>query len=194
MESRCEWPGTNALMIAYHDNEWGLPLHDDRRLFEFLVLDAFQAGLSWQTIINKRENFRLAFDGFHAGKIAEYGPDKVNSLLADAGIIRNRLKIEAAVINARAFLEIQQAFGSFDSFIWQFTGGTTKVNHWTSLREIPARTTESDAMSKALKAAGFKFVGSTICYAFMQAAGMVNDHIVSCHRHQACQHHLISKP
>lgn len=189
MESRCEWPGTNALMIAYHDNEWGVPLHDDRRLFEFLVLDAFQAGLSWQTILNKRENFRQAFDDFDAAAVAAYEPEKVNSLLADAGIIRNRLKIEAAILNARAFLNIQKAYGSFDSFIWQFTGGTTKVNHWISMREIPARSEESDAMSKALKAAGFKFVGSTICYAFMQAAGMVNDHIVSCQRYQACQHH-----
>lgn len=189
MESRCEWPGTNALMIAYHDNEWGVPLHDDRRLFEFLVLDAFQAGLSWQTILNKRENFRQAFDDFDAAAVAAYEPEKVNSLLSDAGIIRNRLKIEAAILNARAFLNIQKAYGSFDSFIWQFTGGTTKVNHWISMREIPARSEESDAMSKALKAAGFKFVGSTICYAFMQAAGMVNDHIVSCQRYQACQHH-----
>ncbi len=189
MESRCEWPGTNALMIAYHDNEWGVPLHDDRRLFEFLVLDAFQAGLSWQTILNKRENFRQAFDDFDAAAVSAYEPEKVNSLLSDAGIIRNRLKIEAAILNARAFLNIQKAYGSFDSFIWQFTGGTTKVNHWISMREIPARSEESDAMSKALKAAGFKFVGSTICYAFMQAAGMVNDHIVSCQRYQACQHH-----
>lgn len=189
MQSRCEWPGTNALMIAYHDNEWGVPLHDDRRLFEFLVLDAFQAGLSWQTILNKRENFRQAFDDFDAAAVSAYEPEKVNSLLSDAGIIRNRLKIEAAILNARAFLNIQKAYGSFDSFIWQFTGGTTKVNHWISMREIPARSEESDAMSKALKAAGFKFVGSTICYAFMQAAGMVNDHIVSCQRYQACQHH-----
>lgn len=189
MESRCEWPGTNALMIAYHDNEWGVPLHDDRRLFEFLVLDAFQAGLSWQSILNKRENFRQAFDDFDAAAVSAYEPEKVNSLLSDAGIIRNRLKIEAAILNARAFLNIQKAYGSFDSFIWQFTGGTTKVNHWISMREIPARSEESDAMSKALKAAGFKFVGSTICYAFMQAAGMVNDHIVSCQRYQACQHH-----
>lgn len=184
---RCSWPSNNALMIAYHDEEWGVPLHDDLRLFEFMILDAFQAGLSWQTIINKRENFRAAFDGFDPVKIADWDESKVEELLSNAGIIRNKLKIAAAIINAKAFLRLQNEFGSFDSYIWQFTGGKTIVNNWESLKEIPVRTPESDAMSEALRKQGFKFVGSTICYAFMQAAGMVNDHLKSCFRHSCCK-------
>ncbi len=170
-------------MRAYHDNEWGVPLHDDQKLFEFLVLDAFQAGLSWQTIINKREHFRKAFDGFDPHRIAAYNSQKIEALMQDPGIIRNRLKISATIGNARAFLRLQQEHGSFDNYIWQFTGGTTLVNRFETLADIPARTAQSDAMSKALVSEGFKFVGSTICYAFMQAAGMVNDHLVSCFRH-----------
>jgi DNA-3-methyladenine glycosylase I len=173
-------------MITYHDKEWGVPLHDDHRLFEFLVLDAFQAGLNWQTIINKREFFREAFDGFDVEKIARYDAAKVTELLQNAGIIRNKLKISAAITNAQAFIRIQQAHGSFDNFIWQFTGGKTIMNRWEQLKDIPVRSAESDAMSKALIQAGFKFVGSTICYAFMQAAGMVNDHLIDCFRYHEC--------
>jgi DNA-3-methyladenine glycosylase I len=170
-------------MEAYHDQEWGVPLHDDRKLFEFLVLDAFQAGLSWQTIINKRDNFRKAFDDFDYQKIACYDQNKIDALLNDSGIIRNKLKVYAAVNNARLFMDIQQEFGSFDTYIWQFTGGSTRINAWTKMEQIPAKTAESDAMSKDLKRRGFKFVGSTICYAFMQAAGMVNDHEIDCFRY-----------
>ena len=171
-------------MTAYHDTEWGVPLHDDRKLYEFLVLDAAQAGLSWQTVLLKRENYRRAFDNFDATKIARYGDRDVARLLADAGIIRNRLKVQSAIVNARCFLAVQKEFGSFDRYIWQFTGAKTRVNRFRSLGEIPAHTTESDAMSKDLRGRGFKFVGSTICYAFMQAAGMVNDHLVNCFRHR----------
>lgn len=171
-------------MIAYHDEEWGVPVHDDRKLFEFVVLDGFQAGLSWSTILNKRENFRKAFANFEPEKIARYTERKVERLLLDKGIVRNRQKVTATVANANAFLEIQDEFGSFDSFVWQFVGGSPKKNRWRSMRQIPASTKESDAMSKALKGRGFKFVGSTICYAFMQAAGMVNDHKVSCFRYK----------
>ena len=170
-------------MMAYHDEEWGVPLHDDRKLFEFLVLDAFQAGLSWSTILNKRANFRRAFDGFDAAKIARYTKRKTESLLADAGIVRNRLKVLAAISNAKAFLDIKAEYGSFDDFIWQFVDRKPRHNKWKSLKQIPAKTKQSDAMSKALKDRGFKFVGSTICYAFMQAAGMVNDHVVGCFRY-----------
>ncbi len=170
-------------MMAYHDEEWGVPLHDDRKLFEFLVLDAFQAGLSWSTILNKRANFRGAFDGFDAAKIARYTKRKTESLLADAGIVRNRLKVLAAISNAKAFLDIKAEYGSFDDFIWQFVDRKPRHNKWKSLKQIPAKTKQSDAMSKALKDRGFKFVGSTICYAFMQAAGMVNDHVVGCFRY-----------
>jgi len=173
----------NSLMEAYHDQEWGVPLHDDRKLFEFLILDAFQAGLSWQTIINKRDNFRKAFDDFDYQKIACYDQNKIDALLNDSGIIRNKLKVYAAVNNARLFMDIQQEFGSFDTYIWQFTGGSTRINAWTKMEQIPAKTAESDAMSKDLKRRGFKFVGSTICYAFMQAAGMVNDHEIDCFRY-----------
>lgn len=183
----CTWPSTNPLMIEYHDKEWGVPLHDDRKLFEFIILDAFQAGLSWNTILNKRKNFENAFDNFDAVKISKYTEKKFDSLMNDAGIIRNRLKIQSTITNAKAFLLVQKEFGSFDKYIWQFTGGKTKINKWKSLKEMPARSAESDAMSKDLLKHGFKFVGSTICYAFMQAAGMVNDHIVSCTRYKEVQ-------
>ncbi len=184
---RCPWPEGNEQMICYHDTEWGMPLHDDRKLFEFLVLDAFQAGLSWAIVLKKREGFRKAFDSFDAHKVARYDARKVKALLADAGIIRNRMKIEATIANARAFLAVQREFGSFDRYIWQFTGGRAKKNRWRTLKQLPARSPESDAMSKALKERGFRFVGSTICYAFMQAAGMVNDHLVGCFRHSQVQ-------
>ncbi len=170
-------------MVAYHDNEWGVPLHDDRKLFEFLVLDGFQAGLSWRTILNKRENFRAAFDGFDIERIARYRKPKIERLLKDAGIVRNRMKVEATVVNAKAFLKTQVEHGSFDSYIWQFVDGTPKQNRWRSMKQLPASTPASDRMSKDLKDRGFKFVGTTICYAFMQAAGMVNDHVVTCFRH-----------
>ncbi len=169
--------------MAYHDEEWGVPVHDDRKLFEYMVLDAFQAGLSWSTILNKRENFRKALDDFEPAKIARYTKRKTDRLLSDAGIVRNKLKVLATVANAGTFLKIQDEFGSFDAFIWQFVDGETKQNRWNTLRQIPAKTSESDAMSKELKGRGFKFVGSTICYAFMQAAGMVNDHEVGCFRY-----------
>jgi DNA-3-methyladenine glycosylase I len=170
-------------MIRYHDQEWGTPLHDDRRLFEFLILEGAQAGLSWETILKKRENYRAAFDNFEASVIARYGQRKVRQLLADSGIVRNRLKIEAAVRNARALLAVQEVFDSFDAYLWSFVGSRPRVNAWRSLKQVPARTPESDAMSKDLRRRGFKFVGSTICYAFMQATGMVNDHVVGCFRH-----------
>jgi DNA-3-methyladenine glycosylase I len=183
-KQRCSWCLSSPKMIKYHDNEWGTPVHNDRKLFEFLVLDAFQAGLSWSTIINKRENFRKAFDNFDYKKIAKYNKTKVNSLLKDTGIIRNRLKIHATIDNAIAFIKVKKEFGSFDKYIWQFTGGKTKHNKWKTLKEIPAKTKESDVMSKDLKARGFRFAGSTICYAFMQATGMVNDHLTSCYRYK----------
>ena len=180
---RCAWAGTDPMMVKYHDEEWGVPVHDDRELFEHLILDAFQAGLSWKTILHKRENFRAAFDGFDAERIARYGEAERVRLLSDAGIVRNRMKVDATFGNARQFLRLQEEHGSFDAWIWQFTDGRTKRNSWDSMHEIPAKTAESDAMSKALKAEGFKFVGSTICYAFMQAAGMVNDHQTDCFRY-----------
>lgn len=181
---RCGWvPENDSQYQAYHDKEWGVPIHDDRLLFEFLILEGAQAGLSWATILKKRDNYREAFDQFDAEKIANYGDKKVQSLLNNAGIVRNRLKIASAIGNAKAFLAVQKEFGSFDAYIWQFTGGKTKVNQWKSLAEVPAKTAESDAMSKDLKKRGFKFAGSTICYAFMQAAGMVNDHEVGCFRY-----------
>lgn len=180
---RCPWVGASELMVRYHDEEWGVPIHDDRKLFEFITLDAFQAGLSWNCILNKRENFRKAFDNFQPELIAEYGEAKINELIADSGIIRNRAKIVATIGNAKAFLAIQQQHGSFDKYIWQFTYGKTTVNSWTELSAIPTSSPESDAMSKSLKQAGFRFVGTTICYAFMQAAGMVNDHLISCFRY-----------
>ena len=178
---RCHW-ATSPLMIEYHDKEWGVPVHDDRVLFEFLILEGAQAGLSWETILNKRENYRRAFDRFDAAKIARYDGKKVRSLMADAGIVRNKLKIASTISNARAFLDLQKEFGSFDHYIWQFVGGKPRINHWKSSQRLPARTPESDAMSKDLKKRGFRFVGSTICYAFMQATGMVNDHSADCIR------------
>ena len=180
---RCPWSEGFKLYRAYHDDEWGLPLRDDRALFELLILEGAQAGLSWATILRKRENYRRAFDGFDAALIANYGDKKVAALLADAGIVRNRAKVAAAIANAKAYLEITADGRSFSDFVWQFVGGVPIANYWTSMAEVPARTTASDAMSKALGRAGFKFVGSTICYAFMQAAGLVNDHLLSCPRH-----------
>jgi len=174
-------------MIAYHDKEWGVPLHDDRRLFEFLLLEGAQAGLSWETILRKRENYRRAFHRFDARRITRYNAKDVRRLLADAGIVRNRLKVHAAISNARQFLEVRRQFGSFDAYIWRFVGGKPIQHHLRSLKDIPATTPESDAMSKDLRKRGFKFVGSTICYAFMQAVGMVNDHAVDCFRYKACK-------
>jgi DNA-3-methyladenine glycosylase I len=179
---RCAWP-SNELSILYHDREWGVPQHDDRVLFEFLILEGAQAGLSWDTILQKRENYRAAFDGFEAKKIARYDRRKVQSLLRNEGIVRNRLKIASTIRNAKAFLAIQKEFGSFDRYIWQFVGGKPRVNAWKLGNRLPAFTPESDAMSKDLKKRGFNFVGSTICYAFMQATGMVNDHAVECFRY-----------
>lgn len=176
----CNWPGEDMLMRTYHDEEWGAPLHDDRKLFEFMVLDAFQAGLSWRTILYKRENFRRAFDNFEVEKIALYNEAKIQTLMQDVTIIRNQAKIRATVGNAKSFLQIQSEFGTFDRYIWQFTDGKTIDNHPHSNVDIPAKSNESDAMSKDLLKRGFKFVGSTICYAFMQAAGMVNDHLEGC--------------
>jgi DNA-3-methyladenine glycosylase I len=179
---RCNWP-SDPLSIRYHDEEWGLPEHDDGILFEFLILEGAQAGLSWDTVLQKRENYRAAFDGFNPQRVARYNQRKQASLLLNPGIIRNRLKIASAIRNAKAFLSIQKEFGSFDSYIWQFVGGKPRVNKWRSGQRVPARTEESDAMSKDLKLRGFNFVGSTICYAFMQAVGMVNDHSVECFRY-----------
>ncbi len=184
MQQRCIWPGNRKHDIKYHDEEWGVPVHDDRKLFEFLVLDAFQAGLSWTTILKKRENFREAFDNFDALVISQYDNSKIIELLNNKGIIRNRLKIVSTITNAQNFLKIQKEFGTFDKYIWQFTGGKTIINNWKNHNDIPVSTTESDAMSKDLKKRGFKFTGTTICYAFMQAAGMVNDHTLNCFRHK----------
>lgn len=182
---RCGWVPSDPLYIAYHDEEWGVPVHDDRRLFEMLNLEGAQAGLSWITILRRREGYRRAFDGFDAAKIARYQGVKIAELMNDAGIIRNQAKIAATIKNARAFLEVVEKTGSFDRFLWQFVGGEPKVNHWTVQKEVPADTAESKAMSKELKRRGFGFVGSTICYAFMQAVGMVDDHIETCFRRQA---------
>ncbi|MGE5647200.1 MAG: DNA-3-methyladenine glycosylase I [Acidobacteriota bacterium] len=184
MKTRCAWAGSGGLMTAYHDEEWGAPLRDDRALFELLILEGAQAGLSWSTILNKRENYRKAFDGFDARKIARYDDARVSKLLADAGIVRNRLKIEAAIGNAKAFLKTQKEFGSFDAYLWRFVNGRPVKNAWREMSQVPARSPESDAMSKDLARRGFRFAGSTICYAFMQAAGLVNDHLVSCYRYQ----------
>jgi len=183
MKGRCGWGTTDPLYIEYHDNEWGVPEHDDRKLFEFLVLEGMQAGLSWLTILRKRDNYRKAFDDFDAGKIARYDERKVVELLSNRGIVRNRLKIEAAIRNARAFLAVQREFGSFEAYIWRFVGGKPRNNAWKTVKEIPSKTAESEAMSKDLINRGFKFVGPTICYAFMQAVGMVNDHTVDCFRY-----------
>jgi DNA-3-methyladenine glycosylase I len=182
MPERCGW-AREELMIAYHDKEWGVPVHDDRALFEFLVLEGAQAGLSWSTILKKRDNYRKAFDRFDARKIARYDESRVAALLGNPGIVRNRLKVRAAVKNANAYLSVQKEFGSFDAYIWQFVNGKPLRNRWRTMEDVPARTNQSDAMSKDLIKRGFTFAGSTICYAFMQATGMVNDHLLGCFRH-----------
>lgn len=182
--NRCNWSVSDPLYIKYHDKEWGVPVHNDRKLFEMIILDGAQAGLSWLTILKKRANYRKAFDNFDVKKVAMYNKRKVAQLLKNDGIIRNKLKIESAITNAEAFLKVKEEFGTFDKYIWQFVGGKPKINCWTDLKEIPAFTKDSDAMSKDLKEKGFKFVGSTICYAFMQAAGLVNDHTIDCFRYK----------
>ena len=182
--SRCKWSEKDPLYIQYHDTEWGAPLHDEQQLFEFLMLETFQAGLSWITILRKRENFRQAFDNFDYKKIAQYKERKIQALLQDKGIIRNKLKVRAAVSNAQAFLEVQKEFGSFDNYVWAFVNGKPAQNKWISVKELPGKTELSDQLSKELKKRGFKFVGSTIVYAYMQATGMVNDHTVNCFRHK----------
>ena len=182
--TRCPWAGSDPLYLAYHDEEWGVPLHDERRLFEMLVLEGAQAGLSWLTILRRREGYRRAFDGFDPGAVARYGRRDVQRLLADGGIIRNRLKIDSAVNNARAFLAVQEEFGSFDAYVWRFVDGKPRQNAWTAQDEAPAQTPVSHALSKDLRGRGFTFVGPTICYAHMQATGMVNDHLVGCFRHR----------
>ncbi len=184
MITRCAWSTSDPLYIAYHDQEWGVPVHDDRAIFEFLVLEGAQAGLSWITILRKRDNYRAAFDQFDPARVARYDEKKIEALLTNPGIVRNRRKIEAAVQNARAFLEVQGEFGSFDRYIWRFVGGAPRQNAWTSLEQIPAQTEESVALSKDLIRRGFRFVGPTICYAHMQATGMVNDHTVDCFRYK----------
>jgi DNA-3-methyladenine glycosylase I len=183
MKARCQWAGSDSIYIKYHDTEWGVPVHDDRRLFEFLILEGAQAGLSWLTILKKRLNYRKLFDNFDPRKVVEYDTRKVSELISNKGIIRNRLKIEAAIQNARSFLAVQQEFGSFNNYIWQFVGGKTLKNNWNTVAEIPAQTAISVAMSSDLKKWSFKFVGPTICYAFMQATGLVNDHTVDCFRY-----------
>jgi DNA-3-methyladenine glycosylase I len=184
---RCSWCGSDPLYVAYHDGEWGVPLHDDARLFEFLILEGAQAGLSWLTILRKRDNYRQAFDGFDAERVAGYGEQDIARLLDNPGIVRNRLKIASAIRNARAVLAIREAHGSLDRFLWQFVDGRPVQNRWRSLQEIPASTPQSDRMSRELRRLGCNFVGSTICYAFMQATGMVNDHVTSCFRHDECR-------
>jgi DNA-3-methyladenine glycosylase I len=183
MDTRCSWAGTDPLYVKYHDDEWGVPVHDDRTLFEFLILEGAQAGLSWFTILKKRENYRKAFDNFDALKVALYNEEKIAELLRDTGLVRNRLKIGAAVENARHFIEIQKEFGSFDRYVWAFVGGKSRLNRWETVEQVPAFTEESDMLSSDLRKRGFKFVGSTICYSFMQAVGMVNDHVMGCHRY-----------
>lgn len=184
MPERCQWAGDDPLMIGYHDEEWGVPVHDDRKLFEMLILEGAQAGLSWSTILNKREGYRQAFDNFQTEKVAAYGEEKISALLDNPGIVRNRLKVRSAVQNAQAFLRVQEEFGSFDAYVWGFVEGKPLQNNWQSLAEIPAETAESRAMSKDLKKRGFNFVGPTILYAFMQSVGMVNDHVISCFRYE----------
>jgi DNA-3-methyladenine glycosylase I len=184
MKKRCEWSGGDPLYVSYHDNEWGVPSHDDRHLFEMLILEGAQAGLSWSTILRKREGYRKAFNNFDARKISNYSEADVLRLLANPEIVRNRLKINSTVINARAFLQVQEEFGSFDHYIWQFVNGKPIQNSWKKISDIPSSSPESDAMSKDLKKRGFKFIGTTICYAFMQAVGMVNDHVIDCFRHK----------
>lgn len=183
MASRCDWAGSDPDMIAYHDEDWGVPVRDDRKLFEMLILEGAQAGLSWSTILKRREGYQKAFDHFDAEKVVNYDDTKIASLLQDTGIIRNKLKVNAAVTNARCFLEVEKEFASFSEYIWQFVGGKPIINHWKTKDEVPVTTPESDAMSKDMKKRGFKFVGSTICYAYMQSTGMVNDHTVDCFRH-----------
>ena len=183
MIRRCPWAEGNALQTAYHDLEWGVPVHDDRTFFEFLILEGAQAGLAWDTILRKREHYRQAFAGFDPRKVARFGARNVATLLKNPGIVRNRLKIESAITNARAFLAVQEEAGTFDAYIWRFTGGAPRQNRRRSMKQVPASTAESDAMSKDLKRRGFRFVGSTICYAFMQATGLVNDHVLGCFRH-----------
>lgn len=180
---RCAWPADDALMIAYHDQEWGVPLHDDRVLFEYLILDGAQAGLSWRTILHRREGYRKAFADYHLAAVAAYTPEDIQRLLQDPGIIRNRLKVNAAVRAAQVALDLQREFGSLDAYFWQFTGGRPVVNRWQSMADVPAQSPEAEAMSKDMRKRGFSFCGPTICYAFMQAAGMVNDHLVSCFRY-----------
>lgn len=182
--NRCEWPGSDDLMIKYHDEEWGVPVQDDQKWFEFIVLDTFQAGLSWKIVLHKREGFRKAFKNFEVEKVAQITPEEMEGMREDKSIIRNRLKIKATVTNAHAFMRIQKEFGSFNKYIWNFVGGKPIINHFKNMNEIPAKTALSDALSKDLYARGFKFVGSTICYAFMQAAGIVNDHKIDCPRYQ----------
>ncbi len=184
VKTRCEWGTSSQLYIDYHDNEWGVPIHDDRKLFEFLILEGAQAGLSWETVLKKRENYRKAFSNFDPVKISRYGDKKIESLLGNKGIIRNRLKITSAINNAKRFLEVRKEFGTFDTYIWKFVDGKPIINKFKSMQELPATTEISDAMSKDLKKRGFKFVGSTICYAHMQATGMVNDHVVDCFRYK----------
>ena len=183
MKTRCNWSNKTQIYRDYHDYEWGVPVHDDRKLFEAIILDGAQAGLSWETILNKRENYRKAFDNFDVEKVSQYSQDKIDELLQNSGIIRNRLKIKSAISNAKAFIEVQKEFGSFDKFLWNFVNGKPMQNHWKSLAEVPATTKLSDQISRELKKRGFKFVGSTIIYAFMQAIGMVNDHTVDCFRY-----------
>jgi DNA-3-methyladenine glycosylase I len=185
--TRCDWSLGHPLMVRYHDTEWGVPAHNDRKLFEFIVLDGAQAGLSWRTILLRREGYRRAFDRFNAEKISRYGAKDVRRLLNDAGIIRNKLKVRSAIINAQQFLRVREEFGTFDRYIWQFVDGQPRINRFRSMKQIPVTSKESDAMSKDMRQRGFTFVGSTICYAFMQAAGLVNDHLVDCFRHREVQ-------
>ncbi len=184
MKNRCEWCGTDELYVKYHDEEWGVPVHDDKKQFEFLILEGAQAGLSWLTVLRKRENYRKAFDGFDVNKVAKYSEKKIEKLLQNSGIIRNKLKVRSAVSNAKAFIEVQKEFGSFDKYIWQFVNNKPIINKWKSMSELPATSNESDTLSKDLKKRGFKFVGSTIMYAHMQAIGMVNDHTIDCFRYK----------
>lgn len=183
-KKRCAWPSDDKLMRAYHDKEWGAPCHSEKKLFEYMLLDTFQAGLSWRTILHKRKNFKMAFDSFDYKKIAKYGARDSARLMGDAGIIRNRLKIEGAIMNAKIFLEIQKEFGSFDKYVWSFVGGKPKVNKWKTLGQLPSTSKESDALSRDLKKRGMKFVGSTIIYAFLEGAGLINDHTVDCYRYR----------
>ena len=186
-KTRCAWSAGDPILIRYHDEEWGVPEHNDRRLFEFLILEGAQAGLSWLTICKKRANYRKAFDRFDPGKVARYDARRVRALLTNDGIVRNRLKIASTIQNAKAFLRVQEEFGSFDAYVWRFVGGRPRQNRWRTLQQLPARTEESDALSKDLRKRGFNFIGSTICYAFMQAVGMVNDHVVGCYRYSEAQ-------